>query len=106
MCIASLKGDGYDVIDELEASLLTVRAQRDWGSALGDMRYAILRRAPLKGQAWSWRGNLHGFTLGEYDCLIRDNGVNKDPRFTLVAVRSSQERSKLEQLARTRLERN
>lgn len=104
MGVAGLRGEGFDVLDELEASLDTAPAERDWGYVLGELRYAIVRRGPLKGQAWSWQGDLHGFTIGEHDCLVRDNGVSKNPRFALVAIRPTRERRRLEELARARLE--
>ena len=104
MAVASLRGEGYDVLDELEASLDTNTGEEDWGYVLGELQYAIVRRGPLIGQAWSWQGDLHGFTIGEHDCLVRDNGVNNNPRFTLVAIRPTRERRRLEELARARLE--
>jgi len=104
MGIACLRGEGFDVVDELAASHNTTADELDWGYVLGELCYAIDRRGPLKGHTWTWQGNLYGFTRGKHHYLVRDSGVDGDPRFTLVAVRPTQERRGLEELARARLE--
>lgn len=103
MAVATLRGEGYDVLDELEASLDTNKGQEDWGYVFGELQYAIKRRGQLKGHTWSWRGDLYGFTRGKHHYLVRDAGVNSNPRFTLIAVRPTQEQRGLEELARARL---